>query len=146
MSISLFHCIIATVIPTSIPAEPFSVTVTFYREPCREKPGCASASCLSRQRKLSSKQETPSLSVFRPPSLFLARLTFPRIPTVIPSPPFRIESSRMAGRYALRGSGRKAAESSLALEGAFNWIRLIRLNSPSLAHARARAGRSDLPI
>lgn len=88
------------------------------------------------ERRVSRDRESSPLSRKLHPSLSsLSRLTFPR--TVIPSPPFRIESSGMVGRYALRGSGRKAAESSLALEGAFNWIRLIRLNSPSLTSARA---------
>lgn len=83
------------------------------------------------ERRVSRDRESSPLSRKFHPSLSSIpfRLTFPR--TVIPSPPFRIESSGMVGRYALRGSGRKAAESSLALE-AFNWIRLIRLNSPSL--------------
>lgn len=41
----------------------------------------------------------------------------------------------MVSRYALRGSERKA-KSSLALEGAFNWIRLIRLNLPLTARRK----------
>lgn len=79
-----------------------------------------------RDRKSSSKQETLSLSIFLP--------ILPRDSphTVIPSPPFRIGSSETVSRYALWDSRRKAAESSLALEGAFNWIRLIRLKSPLL--------------
>lgn len=91
------------------------------------------------ERRVSRDRESSPLSMKLYPSLSfpsLSPLAFPR--TVIPSPPFRIESPGMVGRYALRGSGRRAAESSLALEGAFNWIRLIRLNSPSLTFARAR--------
>lgn len=44
---------------------------------------------------------------------------------------------------ALRDSGRKAAESSLALEGAFNWIRLIRLKSLLSASASKGAFEFD---
>lgn len=78
-----------------------------------------------------SKKLPPCLSSFLS---FLSR-PLPLSPSPIPSSLRHRLGSRALKRLAVtpyETRGEKQAESSLALEGAFNWIRLIRLKSPLL--------------